>query len=157
MFESNIGDVAHAIQLALTPVFLLTGIAGLLNVMMGRLTRIIDRGRRLSEQTTPHDASVIDNIRLEISGLERRHHSVHVFCIPGLYRDCGTVFGSAFANSTQMVGRHIVHRIDFGAGGWFGLLFTGGAYGQPNRANSGSTLSKDLKSGCRKIRPDIVH
>ncbi len=42
MFESNIGDVAHAIQLALTPVFLLTGIAGILNVMMGRLTRIID-------------------------------------------------------------------------------------------------------------------
>ncbi len=74
MFESNIGDVAHAIQLALTPVFLLTGIAAILNVMMGRLTRIIDRGRRLSEQTTPNEARVIDNIRLEISGLERRRY-----------------------------------------------------------------------------------
>lgn len=74
MFESNIGDVAHAIQLALTPVFLLTGVAGILNVMMGRLTRIIDRGRKLSEQTTPHNTNLIDNIHLEISGLERRRY-----------------------------------------------------------------------------------
>src|SRR6187551_2991266 len=38
---------ARAIQLALAPVFLLTGIAGLLNVMTGRLARIVDRGRHL--------------------------------------------------------------------------------------------------------------
>ena len=42
-------DVAKSIQLALAPVFLLTGIAGLLNVMAGRLARIIDRGRVLTE------------------------------------------------------------------------------------------------------------
>ncbi len=74
MFETHIGDVAHAIQLALTPVFLLTGIAGILNVMMGRLTRIIDRGRSLSENPEPQDANLIDNIRLEINGLERRRY-----------------------------------------------------------------------------------
>ena len=34
-----LSDVSHAIQLALAPVFLLTGIAGILNVMMGRLAR----------------------------------------------------------------------------------------------------------------------
>ena len=45
----NFNDVAHAIQLALAPVFLLTGIAGILNVMAGRLARIIDRGRHLTE------------------------------------------------------------------------------------------------------------
>ena len=39
----NINDVPQAIQLALGPVFLLTGIAGTLNVMAGRLARIIDR------------------------------------------------------------------------------------------------------------------
>jgi hypothetical protein len=65
-------DGARAIQLALAPVFLLTGIAGLLNVMAGRLSRIIDRGRRLTE--TPQD-----NIALppheranELRALERR-------------------------------------------------------------------------------------
>lgn len=47
MPEACSNDVAYAIPLA--PVFLLTGIAGMLNVMTGRLSRIIDRGRRLLE------------------------------------------------------------------------------------------------------------
>jgi hypothetical protein len=42
-------DLAKAIQLALAPVFLLTGIAALLSVMTGRLARIIDRGRAFAE------------------------------------------------------------------------------------------------------------
>jgi hypothetical protein len=45
----SIGDVSHAIQLALAPVFLLTGIAGILNVMAGRLARIIDLSMRAEE------------------------------------------------------------------------------------------------------------
>lgn len=40
-------DIAHAIQLALAPVFLLTAISALLAVMTGRLTRIVDRARAL--------------------------------------------------------------------------------------------------------------
>lgn len=40
-----ISDVANIIQLAVAPVFLLAGIAGFLNVMSGRLGRIIDRAR----------------------------------------------------------------------------------------------------------------
>jgi uncharacterized membrane protein (DUF485 family) len=45
----NLSDIPQAIQLALAPAFLLTGVAGLLNVMAGRLARIIDRGRSLLE------------------------------------------------------------------------------------------------------------
>src|SRR4029434_2259932 len=45
----DIGDLSRAIQLALAPVFLLTGIAALLGVMTGRLARIIDRGRACAE------------------------------------------------------------------------------------------------------------
>ena len=41
----DVSNLANAIQLAMTPVFLLTGIAALLGVMTGRLARIIDRGR----------------------------------------------------------------------------------------------------------------
>lgn len=48
--EACTSDVTYAIQLALAPVFLLTGIAGILNVMTGRLARIIDRGRKLAEE-----------------------------------------------------------------------------------------------------------
>jgi hypothetical protein len=36
-------NVAHVIQVALTPVFLLTGVSGLLNVFNARLTRIANR------------------------------------------------------------------------------------------------------------------
>ncbi|MDX2463161.1 MAG: DUF2721 domain-containing protein [Porticoccus sp.] len=38
-------DVAMIIQLSVAPVFLLAGIAGFLNVMSGRLGRIVDRAR----------------------------------------------------------------------------------------------------------------
>jgi hypothetical protein len=70
----NIGDVAHAIQLALAPVFLLTGIAGILNVMAGRLARIIDRGRRLTEQPIPQDPALGETLQVERQNLERRRH-----------------------------------------------------------------------------------
>jgi hypothetical protein len=70
----NIGDVAHAIQLALAPVFLLTGIAGILNVMAGRLARIIDRGRHLSENPIPPDLQPADTLQVELESLERRRH-----------------------------------------------------------------------------------
>lgn len=71
-------DGARAIQLALTPVFLLSGIAGLLNVMTARLSRIIDRGRHLTEAPQ-------DNLTLppheranELRALERRRHLASV-------------------------------------------------------------------------------
>jgi hypothetical protein len=70
----NLGDVAHAIQLALAPVFLLTGIAGMLNVMAGRLARIIDRGRQLTERPTPEQPEHPRHVDLELASLERRRH-----------------------------------------------------------------------------------
>jgi hypothetical protein len=39
--------IAHAIQLAVAPVFLLTGVASILSVLTNRLGRIIDRSRSL--------------------------------------------------------------------------------------------------------------
>lgn len=72
--SANIGDIAHAIQLALAPVFLLTGIAGMLNVMTGRLARIIDRGRQVAEGPLRLDASAHDALRTELASLERRRH-----------------------------------------------------------------------------------
>lgn len=70
----NFGEVAHAIQLALAPVFLLTGIAGLLNVMAGRLARIIDRGRKLTEQPLPPHFQDPDVLRVQLELLERRRY-----------------------------------------------------------------------------------
>ena len=45
----NLTTVAHVIQLAVAPVFLLTGIGAILSVLTGRLGRLVDRFRALSE------------------------------------------------------------------------------------------------------------
>ncbi|MGC4027677.1 MAG: DUF2721 domain-containing protein [Steroidobacteraceae bacterium] len=43
-------EVAHAIQLSLTPVFLLNGVGVLLGVLTNRLARIIDRARTMEQR-----------------------------------------------------------------------------------------------------------
>jgi len=48
--DTGINAVAHAIQLAVAPVFLLSGIGAVLAVLTNRLSRIIDRGRALDSQ-----------------------------------------------------------------------------------------------------------
>ena len=40
-------DIAHVIQAAIAPVFLLSGVAAMLGVLTNRLTRIVDRARAL--------------------------------------------------------------------------------------------------------------
>jgi Protein of unknown function (DUF2721) len=64
--------VAHAIQLAIAPVFLLTGIAGLLNVMATRLARVIDRARALEQLWPKLDDKARAVARGELEVLERR-------------------------------------------------------------------------------------
>ncbi len=49
-------DVAHIIQLAVAPVFLLSGVGVTLTLFTNRLARIVDRARRLEDQLAenPH-------------------------------------------------------------------------------------------------------
>jgi hypothetical protein len=71
-------DMTRAIQLALAPVFLVTGIAGILNVMAGRLARIIDRSRWLTERRGAPATPGHDTAREELEQLERRRHLTSV-------------------------------------------------------------------------------
>jgi hypothetical protein len=48
--ESPISAIAHVIQLAIAPVFLISGMATLLGVLANRLGRIVDRARVLEAQ-----------------------------------------------------------------------------------------------------------
>jgi len=67
-----VADLAHVIQLAVAPVFLLTGVSGFLNVMANRLGRVVDRARWLEANFTdsdhPHHARQVEELR----GLDRR-------------------------------------------------------------------------------------
>jgi hypothetical protein len=65
-------DIGRAIQLALAPVFLLTGVAGLLNVMTGRLARVIERGRTLAAERKSAAPAELAAIGSKLQDLERR-------------------------------------------------------------------------------------
>lgn len=68
-----INAISEAIQLAVAPVFLLTGIGAILSVLTTRLGRVVDRAR-LVERRLPHVSSdeYRDLLRLETSVLWRR-------------------------------------------------------------------------------------
>jgi len=66
--------IVHAIQLAIAPVFLLTGIAALLGVMANRLSRIIDRARALEQFWPNLSERGRAAAQIEVVYLERRRH-----------------------------------------------------------------------------------
>jgi hypothetical protein len=74
----DIADLPRAIQLALAPVFLLGGIAGLLGVMTGRLARIMDRGRAFAEGQVSFLFADPASMALERRTLEPRRHLTSV-------------------------------------------------------------------------------
>jgi len=72
----SVHNIAGAIQLALGPVFLLTGIAGMLNVISGRLSRIIDRARMLTGNQFDIISSGQESkaLIMQLQKLEKRRH-----------------------------------------------------------------------------------
>ncbi len=72
--SESVPIIQHAIQLAIAPVFLLTGIAALLGVMATRLARIVDRARDLESRWAELDEHARAAARVEIGNLERRRH-----------------------------------------------------------------------------------
>jgi hypothetical protein len=74
---TGLQDVIHVIQTALTPIFLLSAIAGLLGVFTSRLARISDQVTDLrSQATTLADDDPVVLIRLR--HLRRRSHALDV-------------------------------------------------------------------------------
>ena len=70
------GIIAHAIQLSIAPVFLLTGIGGLLGVMANRLARVIDRARKVEGGWRDMDAAARAAAFEEMHGLEKRRRVI---------------------------------------------------------------------------------
>ena len=76
--QGDIGEFARAVQLALAPAFLLGGIAALLNVMTGRIARIVDRGRALAEDDAALAQADNGSAKAERHTLEQRRHLTSV-------------------------------------------------------------------------------
>jgi hypothetical protein len=60
--DTNILNISSYIQAAVAPVFLLAGVAGLLNVFTGRLARIVDRLERIDAEIIEKSDKEIDYI-----------------------------------------------------------------------------------------------
>lgn len=54
-FFPQAADVAHLIQVALTPIFLISAIGVTLNVLTSRLARIVDRARAMESEVSRPD------------------------------------------------------------------------------------------------------
>ena len=64
--------IAQTIQLSLAPVFLLTGIGALLNVLVGRMARVVDRVRDLEKLHPLSSGPDRDRYVSELRILDRR-------------------------------------------------------------------------------------
>jgi hypothetical protein len=72
VFEFTDVAVAHAIQLAVAPVFLLSGIGAMLAVMTSRLGRIIDRARDLEARLVDASPEFFSTLQSDLRMLSQR-------------------------------------------------------------------------------------
>lgn len=77
--EVTLEHIANIIQIAITPVFMIVGIAGFLNVLTGRHGRTVDRSRALQKGLSKvTDQVVIANLKAEQRRLRRRMSLSHL-------------------------------------------------------------------------------
>src|SRR4249920_1105988 len=77
-FTGPLGEIGHVIQLAIAPVFLLTAVATIINVLVGRLSRSIDRRRAL--------AAALPRLEGELASIARQEVDFEVRRIALIYR-----------------------------------------------------------------------
>ena len=72
-----VSTIAHLIQLAIAPVFLLAGIGAILNVLAQRLARVVDRARALEADFHGFDPDQRARASIELILLDRRMRVVN--------------------------------------------------------------------------------
>lgn len=68
----NSGMIAQTIQLSVAPVFLLVATGALLNVLTGRLARVVDRSRELISRWAETEGAEHDRLVTELRAVDRR-------------------------------------------------------------------------------------
>jgi hypothetical protein len=106
-------DIAHLIQSALAPVFLLSGVGVTLGVMTSRLARAGDRARHLEELLTRHpaDARQIHDDLLVLARRTRYIHAAITMCgcsavliaLVVITLFANAFFGSGFAGTIALL------------------------------------------------------
>ena len=92
--ETPIAAIAHVIQLAIAPVFLISGVATLLSVLTNRLGRIVDRARVLEAKLDFRDEAQSAKASEELIRLSTRARLVNFaisFCTISALLACITI------------------------------------------------------------------
>ena len=103
---TSITSVSHVIQLAIAPVFLLSGVGAILAVLINRLGRIVDRYRSLESSKPKAEASAAVLAGVEMEILSRRARLIHwaiSLCTVGALFIC-IVIAMLFVGSMVHVG-----------------------------------------------------
>ncbi len=91
-FATDLSTIAHGIQLAVAPVFLLTAVSAMIGTVAGRLGRIIDRARKVEERIEAAPGSdPMTPAYTELAGLRQRGRLVNL-CI-ALLTLCAILIG----------------------------------------------------------------
>jgi len=103
---SSLDLVAHVIQVALTPIFLLSGIATLLNVFSTRLARVADRVDQITKAMEDADSDESVELARQLLHLRRRSIALDAAVVLGAIAAASTcasvftLFVGALRNST---------------------------------------------------------
>jgi len=86
-------SIVHLIQLSVAPVFLIAGVAGLLNVFTGRMTRIIDKLEKIDtyisskekkDKEYKQDEKLIQRRKFLIMRMQNTNHAIFFGTATGL-------------------------------------------------------------------------
>jgi predicted signal transduction protein with EAL and GGDEF domain len=91
----DVAEIERAIQLAIAPAFLLTGIFSLLNVVCSRLARLVDRERTIRNGNSP----ALPGEPAHLGLLVRYGHHAIAYCVTAAILLCSLIvvsFGGVF-------------------------------------------------------------
>ncbi len=114
MKETGVATIAEIIQLAITPIFLLVAIGSLLNVMTGRLARIVVRVRKLERDAVAANEKLRREDFRELAVLSRRlgiNQGAIAMCVISAVLVCvmvsllffGRISGTSFASAVALL------------------------------------------------------
>jgi len=72
MLESHVFDITRLIQLSVAPVFLLTAVGTIINAVINRLGRAVDRRRQLEDLVMAYEGEERDKMLAELDTIARR-------------------------------------------------------------------------------------
>ena len=107
IFSPTVSTIAETIQLSLSPVFMLAGIGSLLNVLAGRLSRVVDRARALEQLHPRSSGPEHDRHVWELRLLNRRIGVINASLLLGVASAIMTCTVVALLFVAELVKLHI--------------------------------------------------